>query len=107
MSAVMNQSAATADARKIAEALGVTKRAVQRRAIQEDWSYANKNARGGKRRTYEVAKLPFRVQAALLAREYAYWEARRDEVEALLTAIKPCIRVLRRLQQHQEAAWPR
>lgn len=66
MSAVMTSAADAVDAREIAVALGVTKRAVELRAVREGWPYHDVAVRGGKRRLYPVVKLPSRVQAALL-----------------------------------------
>jgi len=58
-------------AREIAEALGVTKRAVIKRAVSEDWSFREETARGGRRRLYLFDRLPAAVQAALIKVEDA------------------------------------
>src|SRR5699024_9907964 len=50
-----------------AEALGVNKSSVVRRAAKEAWPYSEVRARGGKRRQYELADLPESMHAALLA----------------------------------------
>lgn len=67
MSAVIPE-ATVADTREIALVLGLTKRAVERRAAREAWPYREQNVRGGKRRLYSVNTLPEHVQAALLRR---------------------------------------
>lgn len=50
----------------IADALGVTKRAVEMRATREGWAYQTTLGRGGQRRMFDLAKLPAPVQAAVL-----------------------------------------
>lgn len=57
------------DAEQIAQALSVTKRAVQLRAKREAWEYTEEAGRGGKRRLYPLASLPAPVQAALILRD--------------------------------------
>ncbi len=50
---------------EIAEALAISKRGVEQRAIVESWRYTEQPVRGGKRRHYAAADLPADVQAAL------------------------------------------
>lgn len=73
--ASVNQPAATADAREIALALGLHKSVIEKRANKEGWPYTEVAVRGGKRRLYTVAKLPSRVQAALLVKSAPVAEA--------------------------------
>ncbi|HID49173.1 MAG TPA: hypothetical protein EYP40_06110, partial [Chromatiales bacterium] len=50
--------------KQIAEALGVTQQAVQKRA--KSWPYEEATGRGGKRRLYRLEDLPADVQVAVL-----------------------------------------
>jgi len=54
----------TVTAKAIAEALGVTERSVQRRAIKESWPVVSRSGRGGGK-VYPVATLPAPIQIAL------------------------------------------
>lgn len=53
------------DIRQIAAALRMTKRSAERRAIKENWSFFERQGRGGKRRIYGVSDLPKDVREAL------------------------------------------
>jgi hypothetical protein len=53
------------DIKQIAAALKLERTSVVKRAQKESWPYTEVTGRGGKRRLYEVAKLPAAVQAAL------------------------------------------
>lgn len=50
---------------EIAEATGITARAVQLRAKKENWPFSETKGRGGKRRIYEISDLPEEIQAAV------------------------------------------
>ncbi|WP_210760676.1 hypothetical protein [Azohydromonas sediminis] len=50
------------DSKAIAEAMGVTDRAVRDRAIRESWPYTEETCRGGRRRLYDLAALPPEVR---------------------------------------------
>jgi hypothetical protein len=54
-----------ADIAAIAAALGVTARAIERRATRHAWSYVEETVRGGRKRYYDISFLPPNVQAAL------------------------------------------
>lgn len=61
--------------RSIAQALGVTFQAAQKRAIKEGWQHTEEKIRGGRRRLYEIAGLPADVQVALAAQQVAAGQA--------------------------------
>jgi len=50
---------------EIAAALGVLKRAIQRRATKEAWSYEEESCNGGRRRRFDPAALPKDVRRQL------------------------------------------
>lgn len=52
---------------EIADALGVSKRAAELRALRESWPYEERACRGGRKRFYRVESLPAPVRAALIA----------------------------------------
>lgn len=53
------------DIKFIAHALRVTKRATERRAVKEGWTFDEQPVRGGRRRLYALATLPEDVQRAV------------------------------------------
>lgn len=55
----------------IATALGITKRAVTKRAEKDAWPFEERIARGGPKRFYLVSRLPVSIQAALAAKVIA------------------------------------
>lgn len=57
--------AATVDIREIADALRLTKRSAERRAVKEGWGFEEVADRGGRRRRYPTASLPAVVQEAV------------------------------------------
>lgn len=63
------------DASKIAAAIGIHKRNVERRAIAEAWPYTEQTVRGGRRRLYDLAQLPSPIQAALALKLKPHTEA--------------------------------
>jgi hypothetical protein len=63
------------DVKAIAAAIGIHKRNVERRAARESWPYTETTGRGGRRRLYEIAKLPSPVQAALALKLKPHTEA--------------------------------
>ena len=92
--------ATTADAREIAEALGITKRSVERLASREKWEYVDVSVRGGKRRLYTIAALPARVQTALLVKS-------APVAESAAPMRSKRVEQQRVLQAQIEAAWER
>lgn len=66
-----SQQVLAVDARQIAVALGVSKRAVMKRAIAQAWAFIEQRVSGGMRRLYALADLPTDVQAALLLKDKA------------------------------------
>lgn len=52
--------------KEIAEALGVSRQAADKRSKKESWGFEYQNGRGGRRRIYPLASLPTDVHAALL-----------------------------------------
>lgn len=61
----MRSDPSTATAVAVAEALGVSKRSAERRALRECWPYTDAPVRGGRQRLYEVSCLPADVRQAL------------------------------------------
>jgi transposase-like protein len=57
------------DARKIADALGVSKSAIDKRALRESWPFTEATCRGGRKRLFDAASLPAEVQRALAIHE--------------------------------------
>lgn len=53
------------DCAAIADALGITKRAIELRAAKEYWPYTEQPVRGGRRRLFALPSLPGEVQAAV------------------------------------------
>ncbi|WP_337999785.1 transposase domain-containing protein [Xanthomonas cucurbitae] len=53
------------DLATIADAIGVSKRAVEMRAVKENWGYQTRAGRGGAKRYYAAIGLPVEVQAAV------------------------------------------
>ena len=68
MNKTTNDDLSTATAKAIAAALGVTPRAVNKRADREAWSYTEQAVRGGQQRTYIIADLPADVRDAVARR---------------------------------------
>lgn len=60
-----DRAIAVVDIRQIADARGVSKRAVELRAKKEDWPYTEEAVLGGRRRLYTLTHLPADVQAAV------------------------------------------
>ncbi|RFF43790.1 DNA-binding protein, partial [Xanthomonas campestris] len=56
------------DLATIAAAMGISKRAIEMRAIKEKWAYQTRASRGGAKRYYAANGLPAEVQAALFLR---------------------------------------
>lgn len=50
---------------EIAEALGVTKRSIERRANKNSWCYLEATGRGGTRRLYKLKQLPMDIRTAV------------------------------------------
>lgn len=61
-------AAPEADFAEIAAALGVTERAVKKRAAKESWPYREQPGRGGKKRLFPLATLPGTVREAVQQR---------------------------------------
>jgi putative transposase len=57
----------TVTAKDIAQALGISERAVQARAMKDSWPFEEVSCRGGKRRLYPLASLPEDVRQAIAA----------------------------------------
>ena len=53
------------DARKVADALGVSKSAIDKRALRESWPFTEATCRGGRKRLFSAMQLPAEVQRAL------------------------------------------
>ena len=59
------EEAGRVSAIQLAGAIGVTPRAVKKRAAAESWTYAEEPGRGGQKRLYPIHSLPLDVQTAL------------------------------------------
>ncbi len=62
----MTALARTATAAELAQALGLTKRAIARRAAAEGWAFEETTGRGGTVRSYSVQALPAALRAKLV-----------------------------------------
>jgi hypothetical protein len=51
---------------QIAEALGITKRSAERRAVRDGWAFTCQTCRGGQRRVYPVDQLPEDVRERVI-----------------------------------------
>jgi len=66
--------------KQIAEALGVSRQAVQKRAKNESWIYTEEKSAGGKcRRLYMLAILPTEIQSALLKKFSEHFEVATND----------------------------
>lgn len=81
--------------REIAQALGVTKNAVARRARQEGWAYFTRTCRGGTEHVYYMSSIPGDVTIRLtgkklkaLNKELADLDVLLDETVGKIHAIK-------------------
>ena len=75
-------SAARATAAQLADALGISSRAVHLRAQAEGWAYTEESGRGGMRRLYMVDSLPALWRAKLLWAQPAPADATRETLAA-------------------------
>ena len=83
---------------EIAEALGVSKNAVQRRANKERWKYEEASTRGGWRRLYADADLPRAIARKLAVRAaVGAVKATKQELESLYVVFGDEVFEVRRL----------
>lgn len=57
---------ASVDIKAIAEALAISKRASEIKSVKESWEFEEQSVRGGKKRLYQLAKLPKNIREAIL-----------------------------------------
>jgi hypothetical protein len=69
----------TLNIQQIASYLKITKRAVQRRAMAENWPYTETKVEGGTQHQYDLAGLPAAIKTAITTSEL--WENEQGEGE--------------------------
>ena len=60
-----NRTVESLDAAQIAAALGITKRAINKRSEREQWPYIEQAVRGGRLKVYSIALLPEDVRESI------------------------------------------
>lgn len=81
MSAVLPAAALAAPAAEIAQALGLTKRSIERRAEKESWPFEESAVRGGQQRLYPLASLPADVAKAVERLRRATYAVENPSIE--------------------------
>jgi putative transposase len=110
----MTALARTASAAELAQALGLSKRAIARRAAAEGWAFEETTARGGTVRSYSVQALPAALRAKLVwqpqpttstpaARAAARAAAQAGQAEAATQALAGAVQAAAAAQRSQVA----